>query len=191
MKIIRKRLYALEGLPGWQRWSVDDDVFQQSYDGGNTWIDSPGADPRVNPGGLAPPNTETDPRCAAAAGMRNRFEQIMEQFWLAETLLQAANAVFAAITIFNPPASILWRVIFAICEAIYALGSAALLSAFSGDTFDLLQCVFYNNIGNVGIMTDAQLSDVNTEICADFDVTVCAASGLMLRTFARSVQDGS
>lgn len=179
MKIIRKQLSEIEGLPPNIRWDETCECVQTTWDG-ETWVDTPGADPRYNPGNLAPPNDTSDPRCSAAAGMRDKIEQVMNAFFLADALIDAANAVFAVILIFNPPASLLWRIVFAICEALYAIGTAALVAAFTPEAYDELQCIFYNNIGEDGQMSAAQLSDVNTQICDEMDVTVCAAMGLIL-----------
>lgn len=178
MKIIKKRLYESEGLATGIRWDETCECVQ-SFDG-TTWVDNPMADPRYNPANLAPPNGEADPRCSAALGMRNKIENILDAFFLASSLIDAANAILALITVTVPGVGLIWRVIFAVCEALYAIGSAALISAFTEEAFDELQCIFYNNIGDDGQMSEAQLSATNTQICEDMDITVCAAMGLLL-----------
>lgn len=178
MKVIRKRLFEQEKQPPNMRWDETCECVQTLF--GDTWVDTPQADPRHNIGYLASANTESDPRCAAAAGMRQKIEEILNAVFLADALIDAANAVFAVILIFNPPASLLWRIVIAVMEALYAIGLAALVASFTEEAYDQLQCIFYDNIEDDGIMTAAQLSDINTAICADMDITVCAAMGLIL-----------
>lgn len=178
MKVIRKRLYESEGLSPWVRWDETCECVQTLF--GDTWVDTPLADPRFNPGNVAPANTESDPRCAAAAGMRQKVEDIMDAFFLADALIDAANSVLAVITITLPGVGLIWRVIFAVCEALYAIGTAALVAAFTESAYDELQCIFYDNIGTDGLMSESQLSDINTQICEEMDITICAAMGLIL-----------
>lgn len=180
MKVIMKRLYEGEGLPPNTRWDETCECVQSTFDDGATWVDTPGADPRYNPGNLAPPNDTTDPRCSAAAGMRVRIEQVLDAVFLADALIDAANAVFGVILFFNPPARLIWAIIIVVCEALYAIGLAALAASFTEAAYDELQCIFYRNIDNDGQMSAAQLSAINTEICSTMDVTVCAAMGLIL-----------
>jgi len=178
MKVIRKRLFEQEGLPYNVRWDETCECVQTLFD--DTWVDNPTADPRYNPANLAPPNDTSDPKCSAAYGMRVKIENIMDAFFLADALIDAANAIFALITVTLPGIGLIWRVIFAVCEALYAIGSAALVAAFTEEAYDELQCIFYQEISENGQMTQAQLETINTRICAEMDVTVCAAMGLML-----------
>jgi len=178
MKIIRKRLYESEGLSATVRWNEDCDCVQSLF--GDTWVDNPTADPRYNPGNLAPPNATADPRCSAAFGMRTKVENIMNAFFLADALIDAANSILALITITLPGVGLIWRVIFAVCEALYAIGTAALVAAFTEEAYEELQCIFYVNIDEDGRMSATQLSDINTQICEDMDLTICAAMGLIL-----------
>jgi len=178
VKIIKKRLYESEGLSATVRWDETCECVQ-SFDG-TTWVDNPIADPRYNPANLAPVNSEADPRCSAAFGMRNKIESIMQAFFEASALIDAANAILALITVTVPGVGLIWRVIFAVVEALYAIGSAALVIAFTEEAYDELQCIFFANISEDGQMSAAQLSDINTQICEDMDVTICAAMGLLL-----------
>jgi len=178
VKIIRKRLYEQEGLPYNVRWDETCECVQSLF--GDTWVDNPAADPRYNPGNLAPPNSETDPRCSAAFGMRTKIENIMDAFFLAQSLIEAANAIFALITVTLPGVGLIWRVIFAVVEALIAIGSAALIASFTDEAYDELQCIFYNNIDEDGQMSQQQFEDTNTQICEDMDFTICAAMGLMM-----------
>jgi len=178
MKVIRKRLYESEGLAASVRWDETCSCVQSLFDG--TWVDNPTADPRYNPANLAPPNATADPRCSAAYGMRVKIENIMDAFFLAQSLIEAANAVLALITITLPGVGLIWRVVFAVIEALIAIGSAALIAAFTEAAYDELQCIFYAEISADGQMTQAQFETINTRICDDMDVTICAALGLIM-----------
>lgn len=178
MKVIRKRLYESEGLPDNVRWDETCGCVQSLF--GDEWIDNPDADPRFNPANLAPPNDTSDPRCSAAYGMRAKIENIMNAFFAASALIDAANAVLALITVTVPGVGLIWRVVFAVIEALYAIGSAALVIAFDNDAYDELQCIFYAEISADGQMTQEQFVTINTRICTDMDVTICAAMGLLM-----------
>jgi len=178
VKVIRKRLFEQEGLPFNVRWSDDCDCVQSFFNG--EWVDNPTADPRYNPGNLAPPNPGIDPRCLAAAGMMEKTRAIMDAFFLAQSLIEAANAVLALITVTLPGVGLIWRVVIAVIEALIAVGSAALFAAFTEDAYEQLQCIFYDEIGDDGQMTADQLSTINTRICDEMSSVVCAAMGLIL-----------
>lgn len=179
MKVIRKRLYQGEGLPPNTRWDETCECVQTTFDG-DTWVDTPGADPRNNPGLLAPANTESDPRCAAAAGMREKLEQIINAVFTASALIDMANAILAIVVITVPGFGLLFRVIFLVCEALVAIGIAALQVEFTEEAFDELECIFFEEISEDGLVTQAQFEAINTRICAEMSVTICAAMGLIL-----------
>lgn len=180
MKVIRKRLYAGEGLSPDVRWNEDCQCVQATWDGGVTWVDNPPSDPRNNPALLAPANTELDPRCAAAAGMRAKTEEVLNAVFVASSLIDMANAILAIITVTVPGFGILIRVIFLVCEALVAIGIAALVIEFTEEAFDQLQCIFYDEISSDGTVTQEQFEAINTRICEDMSLTVCAAMGLLM-----------
>lgn len=180
MRIIRKRLDEQQLYPSNTRWNDDCECVQSTFDGGTTWVNTPNADPRHNVGGLAPANAETDPRCSAAAGMRTKIEQILNAVFTASSIIDMANAIFALITVTLPGVGLLVRVILLVCEALVAIGIAALQIEFTEEAFDQLQCIFYDNLDSDGQMSAAQLAATNTQICEEMSVTVCAAMGLLL-----------
>lgn len=180
MRVIRKKLDPQEGLPPNVRWSDDCECIESTFDGGETWVETPEADPRNNPGGLAP---AIDDRCAAAIGMRNHLEFILDQIYLATSLIDMANAILAIITVTVPGFGLLVRLIILLCEALLAIGTAALVIEFDEDAYDQLQCIFYDEIGEDGRMTQAQLETINTRICDEMSATVCLAMGAFLNTF--------
>lgn len=183
MKIIRKRLYEGEGLPTNVRYSEDCDCVEITFDGGETWVEREEFDPRHGSGYRAPPLDTSDPRCDAAAGMVFAIEDSVNVALGAASIIDAANAFFALITVFNPGFGILMKILILLAEFMFAIGTAALTLAFDNDAYDLLTCIFYDEIGEDGQMSQAQLEAINTRVCAEMDVTVCAVVGFLLNTY--------
>lgn len=182
-QFIRKRLWAGEIEPPFTRWGEDCECVETSFDGGETWTETPTADPRYNPAYLAPPLSGEDARCLAATGMVELVSDTMDAVFDAAAIIDAANAIFALITVFVPGFGLLVRVIILFVEALISIGLAALVLEFDEDTYDELLCIFYQEISEDGQMSALQLEAINTRICAEMSVTICAAMGAMLNMF--------
>lgn len=180
MFLIRKRLTQDEGSPPDTRYNPDCDCVETSVDGGITWTENPGADPRSNPAYQMPPNESPDPRCAAAAGMVAYIRQFVDQGIAGGTGLGIANGIFALILIFIP-ISWFFALITAIASLLLDIGSAALAFSFTEEIYDDLLCIFYARIDEDGVLTDAALADVFADVAALGDTVVTAAFGLAVQ----------
>jgi len=178
--IIRKRLSEDEGNPPDTRYNPDCDCVETSADGGVTWVENAGADPRVNTAYQLPPNVEPDPRCAAAAGMVAYVRSVVDAGIAGTTAIGIANGVFAIVLVFIP---VTWffALIWAVGTAIFELGAAALAFSFTEEVYDQLLCIFYANIDGDGVMTDEGLASIYAEVEALGDITVTAAFGLAVQ----------
>lgn len=181
MKVIRKRLYEDEGLPDNIRYSEDCDCVE--YRIGDEWVEREEFDPRYGVGFRAPPLDTSDPKCDAAAGMVFLIEETVNATLAAASIIDLANTLFALIVILNPGFGILVKIFVAIAEALFALGTAALTLSFDSEAYELLTCIFYDEIGEDGQMSQTQLEVINTRVCAEMDVTVCAVIGLVLNNY--------
>jgi len=172
MKIVRKELSPVEGQAPGQRYNPDCDCIEVSVDGGVTWTPSPGADPRTNTAYLLPPNTEPDPRCAGAAGMVAYVRASVDTAIDVSTVIGLANGLFAIVVAFLP-ITILAAVVIAIAEYLIGLGAAALIAAFSEETYDSLLCIFYNNAEADGSITEDGFEAAQADIASQIgDIVV-------------------
>lgn len=172
MELVRKELSATEGQAPGQRYNPDCDCIQYTPDGGVTWLDDPSADPRTNIIYLLPPNEEPDPRCAGAAGMVAYVRQSVDTAIGASTVIGLANGIFAIVVAFLP-ITILAAVVIAIAEYLIGLGAAALIVAFSEETYDKLLCIFYDHAEADGSITEAGFTAAQAQIASEIgDVVV-------------------
>lgn len=180
MEIVRKLLSALEGSPPNTRYNPDTDTVETSVDGGATWTPNPGADPRVNPAYLLPPNTAPDPRCAAADGMVEYVRQVVNAGIDGTTIAGVGNLLLAAILIFLP-VSWFFALIALAAEAIITIGGAALSFSFTEGVYDQLRCIFVEHVDADGRLDAAALTAVQSDVDAIGDVTVSAVFGLIMQ----------
>lgn len=172
MYIIRKRLLTTEGNPPGTRYNPDCDCVETTVDGGTTWTENPGADPRINPAYQAPPNTAPDPRCAAAAGMVHYIRTIVDAGIDGSTISGIGTTILAGVLLFLP-ISWFFALIAIIAESLIAIGGAALAFSFTEGVYDELLCIFYAQLDGDGRLDeaglDAALAAANTQI-GDFTV---------------------
>lgn len=172
MQLIRKRLSESEGTPPGTRYNPDTDTVQITPDGGLTWTDDPGSDPRKNPAFQLPPNTAPDVKCAAAAGMVAYIQNSVDTAIEASTVIGLANGIFAIIVAFLP-ITILAAVVIAIAEFLLGLGAAALIAAFTEETYDELRCILYCYLDDDGRLTEEGLANAQVKIASEIgDVVV-------------------
>jgi len=172
MRLIRKQLTAGEVAPTNTRYDFDCDCVQVTPDGGASWNNAPQLDPRHNTAYQLPPRGGSDPRCDAAANMREKLENMVNQFEQELSQIQVANALIAIIDVFLPEVGIIIALIQAVAEAILAIGSAAISAAFTDDQWDLLLCLIYCNLTDDGTLTADGLQALMSAIHAQADTVV-------------------
>lgn len=181
LRVIRKRLSEREGAPPDTRYDPDTDTVETSVDGGLTWTPNPGADPRINPAYLLPPNTEPDVRCAAAAGMVTYIRQVVDFGIDGTTIAGLGNLLLAGILIFLP-VSWFFALMALAAEALIAIGGAALAFSFSEDVYDQLLCILYDHADADGRLDAAALAAAQSDVDAQIaDVTVSAVFELVVQ----------
>lgn len=154
MKIIRKELAPDEVAPTDTRWNPDCDCVQQTPDGGTTWVDVPGLDPRSAPGSALPPAPTENPRCDAAARMSAAVQAYIDAAISTLSVVQAANAILAIVLVFLPGAGTLVELIIAVAEALLAIGTTVIEAAFTETVYSDLTCLAYCYIGSDGQLTE-------------------------------------
>lgn len=152
-QVLRKRLWEQEIIGDTIRYY---DGEWQTYDPyAGEWIDNPLADPRTLAMWRLPAGGGSDIKCESAANLRAKFEAMINAFLLATSIIDACNAIVGIVLVFFPPARLLWVIIIAIVEALYAIGVATINAAFNFGAYDELQCIIFDEIGSDGQITDA------------------------------------
>jgi len=173
MEIIRKELAPAIVYDFPTRYVEEDDVVEMSPDGGATWQPFPEGDPRRN-NHTAPPDT-ANPRCDAAerisVATRETYTYIIDEIDLSATVLTLVQGFFRLATpIFTyiPYLSFTYTVM----NAILAIGSVALHSAFDAFDWDEFTCVLYRRVRSDGRIDSTGFELLLADIAAKYDGTV-------------------
>lgn len=183
MMVIRKFLTDGSNAPTQTRWNEDCDCVETSTDGGETWTQNDGADPRKNPAYQNPPNTESDPRCAAAGGLVVWTRQIVTAGIDATTITALLNVILSLMLVFLPIA-LLFALVIVVTEAIFAIGGAALSFTFTEDVYDRLLCIFYCHTSEAGTYNHDDLDGILADVFVEY------GSGVVFQILVLMVQLG-
>lgn len=161
--VIRGRLSEEDVIPPNIRYNPETDTVQFSPDGGMTWNDAEGQDPRRAPAFLKPAREEPDARCNAAASMVGWVKAFMDEIiadleGIGTAGLIVSTALNAWSLLFEPIAVI--DLIANVAATIGGVGSSLLDSSFTSETYDLMLCIFYCNMGSDGQVSEEQFSQV-------------------------------
>lgn len=159
---------------------------------GVTWTpaEDEGLDPRYTSPQLPPLPDEgsTDNRCRAATNvvgaMNDKIQDFGNQLGTFGTIIALAGGIALAIVgVFTvpPSATILVPIVIALAQAIYELTTEEYLGLFSGAIYDDLQCILYENCGEDGTFTEANVLDILTAIDSTF-------SGNVALTFSSTIK---
>lgn len=183
MQIIRGRLNSADVINPTLRYNEDTDTVQYTPDGGATWVDDPGDDPRHGAKFAKPLKTTGDVRCDSSASMvawvRNFIEYETSILTLGAGVTAVGNALLTLLTPIAPYA-LLFKVIFGVADTLFSFGSTALASAFTDETYDLMLCCFYCNIETDGTVTPGDLEDVQAQVSSDLNTTAAIVLNAIL-----------
>jgi len=165
---IRKKLDPAELVPPGQRYDPATGQFQRTNDGGATWINDPGIDPRINPSGQLPPDSPSDTtRCNAAHRMRLAWEDALTQLNGTVSASQFALLVLGLLLPLSGAAGLLADILLAGFDAAVTIGISDINAAFTDALWDEIECDFYCNISQDGSISPGQLAAVIAKIDAD------------------------
>lgn len=175
MYTIRKKLSATEGVSETQRYNQDEDVFQTSFDGGETWVDTPESDPRHNPALINP--TNTDDACAAAQGFSNFVREFVDSTFDAFNVVGISSTAINIGLLFVPQIALFWRVAQLVAEGILGVGAVTLAATFTETVYDQIRDIAFCHIDATGHFSqedfDAIGADLQEEIGGSaFNITM-------------------
>ncbi len=172
MKIIRGRLSNSQVTPANLRWNSTTDLVQQTPDGGTTWVDAPGQDPRHASGFELPPRTGGDPQCDAAANMIAKLKSMVGIFEAEIAQLQAINALLDVVLVFLPEVGIVLEALLALTEFLLTIGADVISAAFTDAQWALVEQALYCNLHSDGTIDHNGFLSAISRIHDDCSATV-------------------
>lgn len=163
MKIVRKKLTADEFSPANKRYVIETDMVQTSPDGGVTWYDDPGADPRHNPLNLLPARSGPDAQCDAAENMMQHFKAQVDAFLTGGSILAVVN-VWLGLLLFIPGVNVIVALLLAVADALFTTGVVVIEAAMTDPVYDQIKCILFCHIDADGQMSAEQLAAVYGDI---------------------------
>lgn len=181
--VIRGRLSEEDVIPPNIRYNPDTDTVQFSPDGGTTWNDAEGQDPRRAPAFLKPARTGTDRACDAAANMVAWIKAFMDEIiedltgigtagLIVSTALNAWSLLFEPIAILD--------LIATVAESVGGFGSTLLDASFTTETYDLLLCIFFCHVDGDGQVDADRFLLVQSDIADQLNPTAAIVMALIL-----------
>jgi hypothetical protein len=181
--VLRSRLQASDVTPANIRYNPDTDTVQMSPDGGTTWNDATGSDPRRAPAFRLPARTGVDRRCDAAANMVAWIHNFMDEVIADLTGIGTAGLVLSTALnawslLFEPTAII--ELIATSAEFIGGLGSTVLGAAFDSTAYDQMLCIFFCASDVDGQISPDGFLSVQSQIAAQLNTTAAIVMALIL-----------
>jgi len=180
IQIVRKLLSSNEVGGDNNRYNDSTDIVQTTPDGGITWNDNPGADPRHNTALQNPPRGGSDPQCDAAANMRANLEKFINTIVTVATQGAGASAILGVLAVFMPEIAILWLLCTEVMGGLLSIGQSVINAAFTTPVYDALEQIFYCNIASDGTCTAEQLSQIEDAIASQIGGVVQTVMALYL-----------
>jgi len=164
MFTIRKNLSEFDGVPQNQRWNQDEEVFQSTFDGGATWVDTPNADPRHNPAFIT---TATGDQCDVAQGFSNFVRQFVDSTYDAFNVVGISSAAITVGLLFVPPLALFWRIAQLVADGIVAIGSVTLAATFTEEVYDEIRDIAFCHIDANGHFDQADFDAIGEQLQED------------------------
>jgi len=193
IEAIRKRLSSNEVTPTNIRFIPPNDTYpdgmvQQTFDGGETWVDKPLIDPRHSPIYQFPPrgSSSDTTRCDAAANLRSALETVINILIDAPDAISVINGWLNYVVRFMPEIGFIITILQYIHDLLATL-KPYLTAAFTSEVYDGIQCFMYCRLDESGQMNSDGLGSLITDICTAYDSTVCTVCQAVLQTWWSTV----
>jgi len=171
--VIRTRLDEADVTNTSVRYYDTPPVFQTTYDGGTTWVDTPDADVRYSPYAQFPHLTPyAGVGCDTAARMTAQLKASIELMCSVGDAAQAVTGLLELILLPTGLVGTLLSLFFTICDWIIDNGQATILAAFTTAVYDDIRCHLYCHIEADGSITQVNLDAAWEEIKAAHTGTV-------------------
>lgn len=183
MQIVRKQLAETDIAPTNTRYVYATDSVQSTPDGGVTWVDNSASDPRNSDAARMPPLTTSNAQCDAAARIVGAFQTLLDGLYQSINAANFATDVVQVILLLFPPAGWIIDAILLVGDALITLGVASIQAAFTSEVWDGILCIIYSNIDANGQMSDAQLTEILSEIDSTYGGIIASTIDNLVRLF--------
>jgi hypothetical protein len=170
LQIVRKKLTPDEITPPDVRYNPDCDCTQSTWDGGATWVDNPGVDPRTAPQYQAPGISTSDPACDGAARIAAALKRSIDKTVATSNAVQLASALLDVFLFIVPVIGIIAEAIYIAALALLAIGTAAIDAAFTSDVYDEFKCIAYCHLNSMGQFTTEAWEAFQTDCFTHFGI---------------------
>lgn len=180
MTLIRSRLSASDvtGDPTKIRYDDGCSCIQTSPDGGTTWMDNPGADPRYGVTFTKPPPGGSQPQCDGAANrikwLRDFIETTSSELCAAAEAFVIAGVILNAWSLLFPEAGVLLDLFVEAAGTITGIGCLAFSSAFDDDEYAIIECLFFCDAAADGSYDETRFNKLVSDIDADPGLNITA-----------------
>lgn len=188
MTVMRSRLSENDFSPSSLRYNSDCDCVQYSPDGGSTWVDDHGDDPRIGAKFIKPLKTGDDVRCRSASSMVAWLRNFIEyEAGILTTGAEVTAVANAALTLFDvlAPWAILAQLLIDVAGTLFGIGATALNAAFTETEWDILLCIFYCQIQADGSVSAARFAAIQADAAEQLNTTAALVTNLILQTQGR------
>lgn len=165
VNVLRKELTEAEVTPSTVRVNLDTNIFQISPDGGTTWNNAAGCDPRTNDAYFLPPLTPYEGiRCDVAARMVAQLKDTLDIFLASGDAAQSVTGWLGLLVI--PFGLVGWFVdlLLAGANALIDIGQSNIEEAFTEEVYADILCSFFCVVDDSGRLTQAALERAYDEI---------------------------
>lgn len=146
------------------------------------WYENPNCDPRVDIRYLLPPRAGADARCNAAANVRARFEEWLQNYFTAVSILEAVTSIGDFIGTFTSGAALLVSIIADAVGALIDIGNALIILEMTDDAWDEFQCIVYSEIADDGQVSKAAKDRIYTRVQAQMTAVQFGVISLIMNT---------
>lgn len=171
MDIVRKELTPDELQNPNNRYDVDCDCTQTTIDGGATWVNNPGVDPRTSTALLLPVPTTSDPQCDAATGIINNFHgsmtALLNNLSVSDNVWAGASLIITLLDFLTGIVLII-QLFIDLCALILSIGVASVESEFTDTVYDQIKCILYCDAKPDGTFDSAAFEKVQTDVQTTF-----------------------
>jgi len=171
MKFVRRKLSEDAVQPANTRWDETCDCVETRASAASPWIDTPAADPRHADSFRLPAREGGTAKCDAAEAMTQHFKASVDAFLTSANILLFVNAIIAIVGVFFAPIALFSKAIFILFEALLTIGTTVVDEAMTEEVYEQIKCILFNNIGEDGQMSAAQLATIQSQIDSEIGGT--------------------
>lgn len=163
------------------RINPDTGAFEQTLDGGETWIENPDIDPRRQI--TFPALTGSNLKCRAAASiasiMQSRMAVFLDALQDGMSIFAAANFVLGLLqfAFFGFP---VWSIFYALADGIAGIGVETVEDEMTSSVYEKLRCIFLTLLDADGRMSEANMSRLYSALYMELDAIPAQVLDLLI-----------